>query len=221
MHSNQANPHAASPGVGAPAPLPDYPAKMAVCVPSVTVVDGPDHRGAPYEWVFLDAFALLEVQRDGAGFRFNEVRRLDPSGMRGVDLLKQLTARLDESTAVAGIGLDEISRALELVPRDDLLEASCKAALKRLHVALGNPTFDADWFIGDRLEGLTGVSSAYGLPAQWNHRGREANPAKLERQLSAMAQTIWLVLARELLDDDERRRAHADYDQWRTAHSIV
>ncbi len=108
------------------------------------------------------------------------------------------------------------------VPRKQVRPTSAAVrAHERLQAALRNEVQDVDWLTGDGLRELDDLSRQYDLPAEWYQPGRQAKPNMLERQLSARAQTIWLVIARELLDLAERRRAYADYDQWRTAHAIV
>lgn len=199
----------------------NYPAKLAVIVPDFAFVDGDNNHGAAEPLVFLNGFAVLKVARAGRGFLFEEVRQVDETSTAGVDLLDALAFELDEDTSVVGMRLDLVVDALVRVPQGDLRDEACKPALQRIRAALGNAVHDPSWLVDEGIRDLEDLSHQYELPAEWRQPGRQANPNVLERQLSARAQSIWLILARELLDLAERRRAHADYDQWRTAHAIV
>ncbi len=170
---------------------------------------------------YLNAFAILKVERMGRGFKFEEVRQLDQSGTASVDLLGELTSELDSDTTLAGHRLDRVIDAMVRVPCKDQREADCKPALLRLQAALGNEVQDASWYDRDRHRSLEDLAHDYDLPAEWHRKDRQANPNMMERELSAKAQTVWLAIAHEWLTTDELRRAIADYDQWRTAHAIV
>lgn len=199
----------------------NYPAKVAVVVPNFVIVDGDNQHSVAERFVYLNAFSVLRVERAGRGFHFDEARQVDESGSAGVDLLHALSAQLDGDTSLAGLRLDRMIGSLVRVPRGGARDEACKPALERLRAALRNDVHDADVYGPHGLRQLEDLSRQYDLPAEWHQPGRQANPNMLERQLSARAQTIWLVIARALLDLAEQRRAHADYDQWRTAHAIA
>lgn len=198
-----------------------YPAKIAVIMPDFIIVDGDQQSRDSSRFVYLNAFCVLQVERMGRGFTFEEIRRVDENGCSGVDLLNALASALNEDTTIAGYRLDKVVASLVQVPRDDLNEANCKAALLRLKAALANDVQDADWYSRDRRRSLEDLARDYDLPAEWHRKTRQANPNMLERELSAKAQAVWLAIAHEWLTTDELRRATADYDQWRTAHAIV
>ena len=199
----------------------NYPGKMAVVVPDVVIVDGDQQTANPSPLVFLSAFAVLTVERMGRGFKFDEVRQVDDTGTQSAHLLKALTAHLDPDATLAGYRLDRVVDALVRVPCGDPHEASCKPALLRLQAALANQVQDAAWYDRDRHRSLEVLAGEYELPANWQRSYGERNVNMLERELSARAQTVWLSIAHEWLTAIELRRAITDYDQWRTAHSIV
>lgn len=199
----------------------NYPAKMAIVVPDVIIVQGDQQSSNPSPLVFLNAFTVLKVERMGRGFTFDEARLVDYTGTRSADLLKNLTSHLDPDASLAGYRLDRVVDALVRVPSGDPHEASCKPALLRLQAALANEVQDAHWTDGDRHRSLEVLASEYDLPAEWHRPSGERNLNMLERELSAKAQTVWLSIAHEWLTTIELRRATTDYDQWRTAHSIV
>lgn len=197
-----------------------YPAKMAVIVPDVVIVDDPQ-SATPSQLVFLRAFAVLKVERMGSGFKFDELLQVDGTGTASVSLLKALTSLLDPDTSLAGHRLDRVIDALIRVPCGDTHEASCKPALLRLQATLANDVQDVDWYDGDRHRSLPVLAGEYDLPAEWHRPYGERNLNMPERVLSARAQSVWLAIAHEWLTTPELRRATTDYDQWRTAHSII
>lgn len=199
----------------------NYPSKLAVVIPDVVTVEGDQSRGNPRRFVLLNAFAILKVERLGRGFKFEEARQLDETGTRGVDLFLDLANHLDDDTSLAGYRLDQVIASLVQVPCDDPRDAACKPALLRLKAALANEVQDAHWFDRDRHRSLEDLAGDYDLPAEWHRKTRQGNPNRLERELSAKAQSVWLAIAHELLPMDELRRATADYDQWRTANAIA
>ena len=198
-----------------------YPAKMAVVVPNFVIVDDDLPKANPTKLVFLDAFAILKVERMGRGFKFEEFRNLDETGTQSANLLNDLASHLDPDTTLAGHRLDRMIDALIRVPCGDPNEGNCKPALLRLQAALTNEVQDAHWWDRDRHRSLEVLASEYALPAEWHRPDRQCVPNKLEQELSAKAQSIWLSIAHEWLTKTELCRATADYDQWRTAHSIA
>lgn len=199
----------------------NYPAKLAVFVPDVIVVDGDQQSSNPSALVFLNAFAILKVERMGRGFMFEEMRQVDSVGTQSAHLLQAMTAHLDPDTSLAGYRLDRVVDALVRVPCGASDEASCKPALLRLQAALVNDVQDPAWYDRDRHRSLEVLAGEYDLPAEWHRHPGERNLNMLERELSARAQTVWLSIAHEWLTTTELRRAIADYDQWRTANSIA
>ena len=199
----------------------NYPGKVAVVVPDVVIAEGDQQAANPTPLVFLNAFAVLTVERMGRGFRFDEVRQVDETGTKSAHLLKAVTSQLDPDTTLAGYRLDRVVDALVRVPCGDPHEASCKPALLRLQAALANEVQDASWYDRDRHPSLEVLAGEYDLPADWHRPYGERSLNMLEHELSARAQTIWLSIAHEWLTTIELRRALADYDQWRTAHSIA
>lgn len=199
-----------------------YPAKVAVIVPEFVITAEAPASSTSRPYVFLNGFSILKVERAGRGFRFDETRGIDESGMASVDLLDRLAAEFDEDCSVAGYRLDQVIASLVRVPRDDPRDAKCKPALVQLRSALQNDVHDVHWF-ADRPahRSLEALTERYDLPCEWGRPGTGGNPAMLERRLSARAQAIWLMLAIELLPETESRRAQANYDAWRTAHSIA
>ena len=199
----------------------NYPPKLAVVIPDFVTVKGDQSQGDPCRFVLLNAFAILSVERLGRGFKFEEVRQVDETGTRGVDLLMDLSAQLDADTSLAGYRLDQVIGSLVQVPCGDPRDAECKPALLRLKAALANEVQDAAWFDRDRYRSLEDLARDYDLPAEWHRATRQGNSKMLERELSAKAQSVWLSIAHELLPMEELRRATADYDQWRTADAIA
>lgn len=199
----------------------NYPAKMAVIVPDFVIVDGDQRYGNSQQLVFLNAFAVLKVERMGRGFKFEEDRQIDETGTRSARLLHTLASHLDPDTTVAGYRLDRVVDALIRVPLGEHNEASSKPALLRLQAALANEVQDAHWLDRDRHRSLEVLAGEYALPAEWHRPHRQISPNKLEQELSARAQTVWLAIAQECLEATELRRALADHDQWRTASAIV
>lgn len=199
----------------------NYSAKMAVISADFVIVDGDQQSACPQTFVYLNAFAILKVERMGRGFQFEEIRLIDDSGTQSARLLNALAAELDADASLAGYRLDRLIDAVVRIPVDDVQEAECKPALLRLQTSLGNDVHDANWYCQDRHRSLADLARDYDLPAEWDRRGREVNANVLERTLSAKVQTVWLAIAHEWLTTDELRRATADYDQWRTANAIV
>jgi len=199
----------------------NYPAKMAVLAPAFVIAEGDASSSNPQSYVFLNGFAVLKVERQGRGFRFDEARQIDETGSSSVELMKRLTKQLDADASVAGHRLDQVVAALVRVPHGDPQAASAKPSLQRLQAALANEVQDAAWYDRDRQRSLEQLASDYDLPAEWHRPTRQLNPCMLERELSARAQSAWLAIAHECLSPDELRRALADYDQWRTAASIA
>ncbi len=69
----------------------NYPAKMAAVIADIITVDGDGEGGTPAELVFLNAFAILKVDRIGRGFRFEEFRQLDETGTASAALLRAVS----------------------------------------------------------------------------------------------------------------------------------
>jgi hypothetical protein len=199
----------------------NYPPKMAVVICDFVIVDGEQHSGDSSRFVFLNAFAILKIERIGRGFRFEEIRQLDETSTGGGDLLMSLAAEIDDDTSLAGYRLDQMVGSLVRVPCGDVRDADCKPALLKLQAALANEVHDAFWFDRDRHRGLEDFARDFDLPAEWHRKSRQVNPNMLEREVSARAQTVWLSIAHELLTSVELRRAAADYDHWRTANAIA
>ena len=199
----------------------NYPAKMAVISADFVIVEGNQQSERPHTFAYLNAFAILKVERLGRGFQFEEIRLVDETGTGSVRMLNALAAELDADTSLAGYRLDRLIDAIVRVPCGDVQEAECKPALLRLQASLGNEVHDANWYCHDRHRSLADLARDYDLPAEWDRPSREANANVLERKLSAKGQTVWLAIAHEWLTTDELRRATADYDQWRTANAIV
>ena len=199
----------------------NYPAKMAVISADFVIVEGGQQSACPQPYAYLNAFAILKVERMGSGFQFEEIRLVDETGTGSVRLLNALAAEMDADTSLAGYRLDRLIDAMVRVPCCDVQEADCKPALLRLQASLGNEVHDANWYCHDRHRSLADLARDYDLPAEWDRRSREVNANVLERMLSAKVQTVWLAIAHEWLTTDELRRATADYDQWRTANAIV
>lgn len=199
----------------------NYPASMAVIAPEFVIAEEGTRGGDQRRYVFLNAFAVLKVERHGRGFRFEEVRQVDETGTAGVALLKALADHLSKDAALAGHRLDRAVAALVRVPSDDPHETSAKPALLRLQAALANDVQDAAWYDRSPHRSVEQLAGDFDLPADWHRPSRQANPCMLERELSARAQSVWLAVAHACLSPDELRRALADYDQWRTASSIA
>lgn len=198
-----------------------YPGEMTVVVPDIVIAEGDQAAASPTPLVFLNAFAVLKVERAGRGFRFEEAREVDETGTRSAYLLDALTSHLDLDTTLAGYRLDRVIDALVQVPFGDPHEATCKPALLRLKAALANEVQDAHWYDRDRHRSLELLAGEHDLPAEWHRPQGGRNLNMLERELSAKAQSVWLSIAHEWLTTADLRRALADYDQWRTAHSIA
>lgn len=199
----------------------NYPAKMAVVICDFVVVDGEPRSGDSSSFVFLNAFSIIKIERIGRGFRFDEIRQLDETGIGGGDLLISLAAEIDDDASLAGYRLDQLIDALVRVPCGDARDADCKPALLKLQAALAHDVQDAFWYDRNRHRSLEDLARDYDLPAEWYRKSRQVNPNMLERELSAKAQTVWLSIAHELLPSVELRRGTADYDQWRTANAIA
>lgn len=198
-----------------------YSAKMAVLAPDFVIAEGDASSSNAQSYVFLRGFAVLKIERQGRGFRFDEVRQIDESGSASIELMKTLTRHLDADASLAGYRLDQIVAALVRLPHGDPQGAAAKPSLQRLQAALANEFQDAAWCDHDRQRSLEQLASDFDLPAEWHRPTRELNPCMLERELSAKAQSIWLAIAHGCLSPDELRRALADYDHWRTANSIA
>ena len=193
-----------------------YPPKMAVIAADFVIVDAD-----PRPLVYLSGFSILKVERIGRSFKFDEARRLDETGTASAALLHALTSELDADTSLAGHRLDRLIASLVRVPCDDPNDAKCKPALLRLQAALANEVVDTHWLDRDRHRSLEVLARDYDLPAEWHRPSRNGSPNQLDRELSAKVQCSWLSIAHEWLTNTDLRRATADYDQWRTAHSIT
>jgi len=201
----------------------EYPAKMAIIVPNFLIADAnacATHK--PY-FVYIDAFAVLKVERQGRGFRFNEVRHVSDfqSATDSVGVLDALTSHLDPDDSLIGYRLDRIIAALIRVPDGEPRDKDALPSLQRLKAALANDVKDAEWYDHVGSHSLEQLASDYALPADWHGPNRQLNPCVLERELSAKAQSVWLLIAHEWLSAEDLRRAMADYDHWRTLRSIV
>jgi hypothetical protein len=176
----------------------------------------------PY-FVYIDAFAVLKVERQGRGFRFSEARHVSDLQVQtdSVGVLDALTSQLDPDDSLAGYRLDRIIAALIRVPDGDPRDKDALPSLQRLQAALANDVKDAEWYDHVGSHSLEQLASDYALPADWHGPNRQLNPCVLERALSAKAQSVWLLIAHEWLSAEDLRRAMADYDHWRTLSSIV
>lgn len=201
----------------------NYPGKMAVLAPDFVTAEGDPNSSTSHGFVFLKAFSVLRIERQGRGFTFNEVRRIDetPSGNGSIALLTDLTSLLDHDASLAGYRLDRILAGLIRVPQGEPEGATGKVSLQRLKAALANEVQDAYWYDHDRHRTLTQLASDFDLPAEWHRPTRQINLRILERELSSKAQSVWLSIAHEWLSPQDLRRAMADYDHWRTLSSIV
>lgn len=199
----------------------NYPANLAVVVPDFLMAEEGANGSDQSHYVFLNALAVLKVERHGRGFCFREDRQVDEIGTAGVALLNKALSQLDPDASLAGYRLDRTVAALVRVPREDLHEAAAKPALLRLQAALANNVQDAAWYDRDPQRSVEQLARDYDLPAEWHRSTRQLNPCMLERELAAKAQSVWLAIAHACLSSDELRRALADYDQWRTANSIT
>ena len=201
----------------------NYPAKMAVLAPNFVTAEGDANSSNPQNYVFFTAYSVLKVERQGRGFNFGEVRRVDDvhPGTGSIALLTELTNHLDHDDSLAGYRLDRTIAALIRIPYGDPLGATAKAPLQRLKAALANDVQDAFWYDHDRHRTLEQLANDFDLPAEWHRPTRQMNPRILEQELSAKAQSVWLSIAHEWLSPEDLRRAMADYDHWRTLNSIV
>lgn len=191
-------------------------------MPSFVKADDPNGEGPSGRLVFLNGYALLKVERRGSRFCFEEYRRIDETATDGIDLMISLCNELDEDCSIVGLRLDRLIGSLIRVPRGETREEEAKQPLIKLGQALANEIVDAHWFADRHYDRtLEGMAERHDLPCEWGKPNREANPAMLERQLSARAQGIWLAIAVELLPAADLRRALADYDAWRTGHAIA
>lgn len=201
----------------------EYPAKMAIIAPNFVFAKGDTSQPDMPLLVFIDAFAVLKVERQGRGFRFDEARFVSnfQGGTDSVGVLDALTSHIDPDDSLVGYRLDKIIAAFIRIPDGDLRDEDALPSLLRLRAALANDIKDAIWYdhIGSRS--LEQLASDYALPAEWHAPHRQLNPCMLERELSAQAQSIWLLIAHEWLSAEELRRAMADYDHWRTNSSMV
>ena len=200
-----------------------YPAKMAILVPNYFRTDDDTSTSNVHNCVVLNCFVVLKVQRQGRGFQFNEVRQINElhAGTDSLAVLDDLTSHIEPDDSLAGYRLDRTVAALIRVPSCEPRGATAKASLERLHATLANDVMDVAWYDHDRKWTLQKLASDYALPAEWHCPDRQMNPAMLERELSAKAQSIWLSIAHEWLSVQDLRRALADYDVWRTQSSIV
>ena len=201
----------------------EYPAKMAIIAPNFVIADANAcATHVPY-FVYIDAFAVLKVERQGRGFRFSEARHVSDlqSGTDSVGVLDALTSHLDPDDSLAGYRLDRIIAGLIRVPDGEPRDKDALPSLQRLQAALANDVKDAEWYDHVGAHSLEQLASDYALPADWHRPDRQLNPCVLERELSAKVQSVWLLIAHEWLCAEDLRRAIADYDQWRTNRSIV
>jgi hypothetical protein len=196
---------------------------MAIIVPNYVTADDDTGMSNVQYCVFLDAFAVLKVERRGRGFHFHEVRHITEldTETNSLAVLDKLTSHIEHDDSLAGYRLDRTIAALIRVPFGEQRGATAKASLQRLHTALANDVMDVAWYDHERKWTLQRLASDYALPAEWDCPDRQISPAMLERQLSAKAQSIWLSIAHEWLSLEDLRRALADYDVWRTHSSIV
>ena len=78
----------------------NYPAKMAVLASNFVVTDGDPNSTNPTSYVFLDAFSILKVERQGRGFHFDEIRQVDETGLASIAVLEALTSRARQALGV-------------------------------------------------------------------------------------------------------------------------
>lgn len=201
----------------------EYPAKMAIIAPNfVVAVANTNAPDTPY-LVYIDAFAVLKVERQGRGFRFSEARHVSDfqAGTDSVGVLEDITSHFDPDDSLVGYRIDLIIAGLIRVPDGEPRDKDALPSLQRLQAALANDVKDAEWYDRVGAHSLQQLASDYSLPANWHGPDRQLNPCVLERELSAKAQSIWLLIAHEWLSAEDLRRAMADYDHWRTLSSIV
>jgi len=201
----------------------EYPAKMAIIVPNFVIANANACATHMPYFVYIDAFAVLKVERQGRGFRFSEARHVSDlqSATDSVGVLDALTSHLDPDDSLIGYRLDRIIAALIRVPDGEPRDKDALPSLQRLQAALANDVKDAEWYDHVGSHSLEQLASDYALPANWHGPNRQLNPCVLERELSAKAQCVWLLIAHEWLSAEDLRRAMADYDHWRTLRSIV
>lgn len=148
----------------------EYPSKMAIIAPNFVFARADTGEANMPLLVFIDGFAVLKVERQGRGFRFEEARFVSefeaPTDCVGV--LDALTSHIDPDDSLIGYRLDSIIAALIRIPDGDLRDEDALPALRRLRAALENDIKDAIWYdhIGPRS--LEQLASDYALPAEWH-----------------------------------------------------
>lgn len=82
----------------------NYPAKMAVLAPHFVIAEGGPNSSNPQRYVFFTTYSVLKIERQGRGFNFDEVRRVDNThpGTDSIALLTELTNHLDHDDNLAG-----------------------------------------------------------------------------------------------------------------------
>ena len=196
-----------------------YPPRITVIAPHFRVVEDDKLTGThSHRLVFLEAFAALTVATDDQGHvRFHQQVQVDTAGDRSVQLLRQLARPLTADTVLGGFRLDCVLASLVRVPRDSEHEELTKNALLRLQLSLAQPYIDTWWLSSQPLLFLNAVAVEYDLPAGWETPVSTSNPLQCRQTLAARAQCMWAAITADCMPaGDQRRRAFADFDQWRT-----
>lgn len=194
-----------------------YPHHMTVISPMFGVIHDPVKGGHSSRLVYLLAFAVLIVTRDESGkLTFNPQIEVDPTQARSMPILEKLGAAMDPDTVLAGFRLDHVVASLIRVPRDSEEEERGKRPLMQILHALGQEPIDAYWFDqGGGLDTLRQVDILYELGAEWDEPGTTYNPARLREQLAARAQSVWLAIAVDRMEEGDGIDAIEQFLEWK------
>ncbi len=194
-----------------------YPNHLTVISPMFGVINDAVKGGHSSRLVYLLAFAVLIVTRDENGkLTFRQQIDIDPTQARSIPILEKLGEAIDPDTVLAGFRLDHVVGSLIRVPRDSEEEERGKRPLMQILLALGQEPIDAYWLDqGGGLDTLRQVDILYELGADWDEPGTTYIAAKLRQQLAARAQSIWLAIAVDRMEEEDGVDAIEQFLEWK------
>jgi len=195
---------------------------MTVVSPMFGIVQDPANGGHSRRLVYLRGCAVLVVTRDPDGrLSFRQRVEVDLTHTQSLCILEHLGNSIDPDTVLAGFRLDYVMGSLIRVPRDSDEEERGKRPLSQVLLALGQEPIDAYWLDqSGGLDTLRQVDILYELEANWDEPGMSLNPARLRQQLYGRAQSCWLAIAVDQMEEAESIDAIEQFLEWKKGESM-
>lgn len=194
-----------------------YPIHMTVVSPMFGIVQDSADGGHSRRLVYLTACAVLIISRDPEGrLSFRQHVEVDLTHTQSLSILEHLGNHINSDTVLAGFRLDYVMASLIRVPRDSDEEERGKRPLSQILLALGQEPIDAYWLDqGGGLDTLRQVDMLYELGADWDEPGMTLNAARLRQQLYGRAQSCWLAIAVDQMEEANSVDAIEQFYEWK------